>query len=150
VHGKVDETAVALRLKYNWKDYVKGLKTEAKYIYGFGAHPCVKTELRAECTAKLSSIQKPSNFETAMPPSILFLADFTNNDETAVALRLKYNWKDYVKGLKTEAKYIYGGLALKPSCGRSARQSYLQSKNHQTLKRQCHLQYNRCCPSLEI
>ncbi|RSQ71487.1 OprD family outer membrane porin [Acinetobacter baumannii] len=42
------------------------------------------------------------------PTSATIGPDFTNNDETAVALRLKYNWKDYVKGLKTEAKYIYG------------------------------------------
>jgi hypothetical protein len=34
--------------------------------------------------------------------------DFSNNDETAIALRLKYDWKDKIKGLKTEAKYIYG------------------------------------------
>lgn len=34
--------------------------------------------------------------------------DFTNNDETAIAFRVKYNWDDQVKGLKTEAKYIYG------------------------------------------
>ncbi len=42
------------------------------------------------------------------PTSATIGPDFSNNDETAVALRLKYNWKDYVKGLKTEAKYIYG------------------------------------------
>lgn len=42
------------------------------------------------------------------PTSSVIGPDFTNNDETAIALRIKYDWKDHVKGLKTEAKYIYG------------------------------------------
>jgi hypothetical protein len=42
------------------------------------------------------------------PTSSSIGPDFTNNDETAIALRLKYDWKDWIKGLKTEAKYIYG------------------------------------------
>ncbi len=42
------------------------------------------------------------------PTSSSIGPDFTNNDETAIALRLKYDWKDKIKGLKTEAKYIYG------------------------------------------
>lgn len=44
------------------------------------------------------------------PTSATIGPDFTNNDETAVALRLKYNWKDYVKGLKPR-RSIFMALA---------------------------------------
>lgn len=36
------------------------------------------------------------------------LADMTNNDETVWMVRAGYDWKDYVKGLKTTVKYKQG------------------------------------------
>lgn len=36
------------------------------------------------------------------------LADMTNNDETVWMVRASYDWKDYVKGLKTTIKYKHG------------------------------------------
>lgn len=42
------------------------------------------------------------------PTSSAIGPDFTNNDETAVALRFRYNWSDLIQGLKTEFKYAYG------------------------------------------
>jgi len=36
------------------------------------------------------------------------LADMTNNDETVWMARAGYDWKDYVKGLKTTFKYKQG------------------------------------------
>lgn len=36
------------------------------------------------------------------------LADMTNNDETVWMVRAGYEWKDYVKGLKTTVKYKQG------------------------------------------
>lgn len=34
--------------------------------------------------------------------------DFSNNDETVFSVRLSYDWKDYVSGLKTAFKYARG------------------------------------------
>jgi hypothetical protein len=42
------------------------------------------------------------------PTSSTVGADFTNNDETAVAVRLVYDWNEIVPGLRTAFKYVRG------------------------------------------
>lgn len=42
------------------------------------------------------------------PTSATIGPDFTNNDETVASVRLAYDWKDYVPGLRTAFKYSRG------------------------------------------
>lgn len=45
---------------------------------------------------------------SVFPTSAALGPDMTNNDETVASIRLAYDWKDYIKGLKTAFKYSRG------------------------------------------
>lgn len=45
---------------------------------------------------------------TVFPTSAALGPDLTNNGETVASVRLAYDWRDYVKGLKTAFKYSRG------------------------------------------
>ncbi|WP_266126208.1 OprD family outer membrane porin [Acinetobacter bereziniae] len=48
------------------------------------------------------------NGTSPFPTSTPIGPDFTNNDELAWMMRIKYDWKNLISGLKTEFKYISG------------------------------------------
>lgn len=47
--------------------------------------------------------------------------DFTNNGETVAAMRLAYDWKDYIGGLTTSIKYVRGTGAERSNIASNAR-----------------------------
>lgn len=73
----------------------------------------------AERTGRLTQDHGTNPF----PTSAGLGPDFTNNDETVGSVRIAYDWKDYVQGLKTAFKYSRGTGAKRSNLISDARGS---------------------------
>lgn len=59
------------------------------------------------------------NGTSPFPTSTIIGPDFTNNDELAWMVQLKYDWQDIISGLNTEFKYISGDGAHQSNINQS-------------------------------